>query len=69
MVTRQERIDDYIHEGSPLTDQPLQILCEDHVGTFVILFPCRWRDGIWENAKTGRRIEAMVVGWRALNKA
>jgi hypothetical protein len=68
LTTRQERIDDFIHEGSPPNDQPLQILCEDHVGTYVIPFPCRWRDGIWENAKTSRRIEATVVGWRALNK-
>ena len=67
LVTRQERIDDFIHEGSPPNDQPLQILCEDHVGTYVIPTPCRWRDGIWEHAKT-RRIEAAVVGWRALNK-
>ena len=51
MVTRQERIDDFIHEGSPPTDRSLQILCEDHVGTYVIPFPCLWRDGIWENAK------------------
>ena len=25
-------------------------------------------DGLWENAKTSRRIEATVVGWRALSK-
>ena len=68
MVIRQERINDFIHEGSPPNNQPLQILCEDHVGTYVIPFPCRWRDGSWENAKTSRRIEATVVGWRALNK-
>jgi hypothetical protein len=54
LVTRQERIDDFIHEGSPPNNQPLQILCEDN--------------GLWENAKTSRRIEATVVGWRALNK-
>jgi hypothetical protein len=62
LTTRQERIDDFIHEGSPPNDQPLQMLCEDHVGTYVIPFPCRWRDGLWENAKTStsRRIEATV---------
>ena len=68
LTTCQERIDDFIHEGSPPNDQPLQILCEDHVGTYVILFPCRWRDGIWENAKTSRSIEATVVGWRLWTK-
>ena len=41
MVTRQERIDDFIHEASPRTDQPLQVLCEGHVGTYVIPFLCR----------------------------
>jgi hypothetical protein len=38
LVTRQERIDDFIHEGEPPIDQPLQILCEDHNGTYVIPF-------------------------------
>jgi hypothetical protein len=68
LVTRQARIDNFIHEGSPANDEPLQILCEDHVGTYVIPFLCRWRDGIWENAETRRRIEATVVGWRAPNQ-
>jgi hypothetical protein len=38
MATRQDRIDAFDHEGSPPTDQPLEILCEDHVGTYVIPF-------------------------------
>jgi len=65
LVTRQERIDDFIHEGSPPTDQLFQILCEDHVGTYVIPFPCRRHMG---RRKNQQRIEATVVGWRALNK-
>jgi hypothetical protein len=64
MATRQQRIDAFDHEGSPPTNQPLEILCEDHVGTYVIPFLCRWHDGIWENAKTSQRIEATVIGWR-----
>jgi hypothetical protein len=42
MATRQERIDVFVHEGTPPTDRPLEILCEDHVGTYVIPFLCRW---------------------------
>jgi hypothetical protein len=68
LVTRQERIDDFIHEGEPPIGQPLQILCEDHNGTYVIPFLCRWREGGWQNAKTSRSIEATVVGWRAPKK-
>jgi hypothetical protein len=62
MATRQERIDAYTHKGNPPADQPLELLCEDHVGTYVIPFLCRWRDGAWHN--TNNRIEATVVGWR-----
>jgi hypothetical protein len=64
MATRQEPIDSFVHEGEPPADQPLEILCEDHVGTYVIPFLCRWNSGIWENVKTSRRIEARVIGWR-----
>ena len=66
--SRQERIDDFIHEGMPPTDQPLQVLCEDHNGTYLISFLCRWREGMWQNAKTSRSIEATVIGWRAPKK-
>jgi hypothetical protein len=64
MAARKERIDAFDHEGSPPTDQPLEILCEDHVGTYVIPFLCQWSDGTWQNAKTRRPIEAAVIGWR-----
>jgi hypothetical protein len=64
MVTRQERIDGFDHEGTPPSDQPLQILCEDHVGTYVVPFLCRWRDGKWRSVNTDSRIEAAVIGWR-----
>jgi hypothetical protein len=64
MASRQERIDAFIHEGSPPADQPLEILCEDHAGTYVIPFLCQWTEGTWQDAKTRRRIEAAVIGWR-----
>src|SRR4029077_18511203 len=63
MAARQERIDAFIYEGSPPADQPLEILCEDHVGTYVIPYLCQCTEGTWQNAKTRRRIEAAVIGW------
>jgi hypothetical protein len=68
MVTRQERINDFDHEGTPPSDQPFQILCEDHAGTYVVPFLCRWRDGAWQSVATNRRIQATVIGWRAPGK-
>ena len=64
MATRQQRISAFIHEGDPPSDQPLELLCEDHVGTYVIPFLCLLSSGIWHNVDTGSRIEATVIGWR-----
>jgi hypothetical protein len=64
MVTRQERIDAFTYQGVPPTDQPLEVLCEDHVGTYVIPFLCRWSSGAWRSVDTSSPIEATVVGWR-----
>ena len=63
MVTRQARIDAF-HEGVPPTDQSPELLCEDHVGNYVIPFLYRWRGSGWQNVETGNPIEATVVGWR-----
>ena len=64
MATRQEHIDAFSHDETPPTDQPLELLCEDHIGTYVIPFLCRWRDGAWQGLDTEKCIEATVVGWR-----
>jgi hypothetical protein len=64
MATRQERIDAFSHDGTPPRDQPLELLCEDHVGTYVVPFLCRWRDGAWHNLDTDQCIEVTVLGWR-----
>ena len=64
MTTRQQRIDAFIHEGDPSRDQLLELLCEDHVGTYVVPFLCRWTGDDWQSAETGARIQATVIGWR-----
>jgi hypothetical protein len=65
MATRQERIGAFTHDGVPPADQPFELLCEDHVGTYVIPFLCRWKSGAWQSVATSTPIEATVVGWRA----
>lgn len=64
MATRQERIDAFTHEGVPPADRPLELLCEDHVGTYVIPFLCQWNNGAWQSVNAGVQIQATVVGWR-----
>jgi hypothetical protein len=45
-------------------DQPVQVLCEDHSGTYQLPFACRFVDGEWRNNESGSTVEATVVGWR-----
>jgi hypothetical protein len=64
VAIRQERIDAFTHQGVPPAEQPLELLCEDHVGTYVIPFLCQWSGGAWHSVDTSSAIEARVVGWR-----
>jgi hypothetical protein len=64
VATRQQRLDAFIHEGMPPADLALEVLCEDHVGTYVIPFLCRWQDGAWRSVHADIGIEATVIGWR-----
>ena len=64
MATRQERLDAFTHDGDPPANEPLELLCEDHVGTYVVPFLCRWTSEHWQSAETGERILATVLGWR-----
>jgi len=64
VATRQERVDAFNSEGEPPPDYPVELLCEDHVGTYVLPFPCRWTQHAWQNMATGQQIECKVLGWR-----
>jgi hypothetical protein len=64
MATREERVREFAQGGGPPGDQRLELLCEDHNGTYVLPFPCRWSGGTWRNAISGHPIEAQVLGWR-----
>jgi hypothetical protein len=65
MATRQQRLDAFVHEGDPPIGEPLKLLCEDHVGTYVIPFLCRWNGADWQSVNTGEHIQAAVIGWNA----
>jgi hypothetical protein len=64
MVTRQHRLAEFSSTGDPPSDLPLELLCEDHVGTYLIPFLCHWRSGTWQSVDRGEPIQATVIGWR-----
>jgi hypothetical protein len=67
MATRHHRLNEF--NGGPPPDYPVQVLCEDHNGTYLLPYPCQWRDGVWRNSANSEAIEANVVGWRDMPPA
>ncbi|MBN8962245.1 MAG: hypothetical protein J0H71_14015 [Rhizobiales bacterium] len=64
MTTRERRLAEFNGQGHPLPDQIVQVLCEDHSGTYLLPFACRFVDGEWRNSTTDGALQATVIGWR-----
>jgi hypothetical protein len=68
MATRQQRLDDFDGDGEPPAGEPIELLCEDHCGTYVVPFPCHRVNDTWRSMKSGKGIETTVIGWRRISK-
>jgi hypothetical protein len=64
MVTRAARLEEFIINANPPTGAVVQLLCEDHVGTYLLPYLCECTIEGYQNRSTGELIEARVVGWR-----
>jgi hypothetical protein len=64
MVSRADRLRDFITDADPPFGSVVQVLCEDHVGTYLPRFLCRSTPEGLRNEGTGELIEVRVVGWR-----
>jgi hypothetical protein len=63
MATRLERLSEF-SQAEPPAGEAVQLLCEDHAGTYLIPALCRWVGGQWLTER-GTAITAKVIGWRA----
>jgi hypothetical protein len=63
MVTRQHRLDEF-DQGVPPSNRPLEVLCEDSSGTYLLPYKCHWSGDGWHNSAIGGPIDANVIGWR-----
>jgi hypothetical protein len=63
MATYEYRISEF-NQGEPPAEAMLQLLCEDHNGTYTLPFACIRVAGRWLNAKSRHAIECTVRGWR-----
>ena len=64
MATREKRLAQFDGSGAPPPDLPVEVLCEDHSGTYQLPFACRLVEGQWRNHESGGAVEATVIGWR-----
>jgi hypothetical protein len=66
MVTRSERLDDFVTAQVPQPGMHVTVLAEDHVGTYTLPFACEYTGDSWRNAATGEAVQTNVIGWRAI---
>jgi hypothetical protein len=64
MATRERRLAEFDGAGVPPAGLPVQVLCEDHSGTYQLPFACDFHDGRWHNHVSGGTLDATVVAWR-----
>jgi hypothetical protein len=64
VTTRAARIEQFIVDADPPEGALTALLCEDHVGTYALPFPCRYSEGAWLNERTGGEIDLDVIGMR-----
>ncbi|WP_441238002.1 hypothetical protein [Bradyrhizobium sp. 930_D9_N1_4] len=64
MATRDRRLAEFDGSGEPPPGLPVEVLCEDHSGTYQLPFACRYVEGRWQNDAAGVAVEATVIGWR-----
>jgi hypothetical protein len=58
------RIAEFIIDRFPNEGSPVELLCVDHNGTYVVPYPCGRVEDAWRNLETNEIIEADVAGWR-----
>ena len=64
MPTRAARLDEFITDALPEASMLVELLCEDHVGTYLLPFLCRSTVEGFRNERTSEAIVGSVVGWR-----
>ena len=64
LATRAARLGEFITDALPEAGMLVELLCEDHVGTYLLPFLCRSIPEGFRNEQTGELVTGSVVGWR-----
>jgi hypothetical protein len=64
MVALNERLAQFVTDREAPDGVAVEALCQDHVGTYVLPFPCRREGSAWYNGVTSAALDCDVIGWR-----
>lgn len=67
VISRQQRIAQF-NQSEPPYMEGCMLLCEDHIGTYLLPFACKW-DGLnWSPVERDSPLEVRVVGWKLVSR-
>ena len=58
LTSLNDRIAEFIVDRFPDKGSPVELLCVDHIGTYVVPYLCRRVEDAWRNVETNEVIEA-----------
>jgi hypothetical protein len=64
MTSLSDRLSQFVTDREAPDGTAVEALCQDHVGTYVLPFPCRREGAAWYNSNTSAPLDCDVVGWR-----
>jgi hypothetical protein len=64
----QRRLSDFVSDQYPEEEAPVEILCRDKNGTYVIPYSCCRFDEEWRNFETDETVTANIIGWRPISE-
>jgi hypothetical protein len=68
MTSLQKRLADFNSDSFPEEEIPVELLCRDKNGTYVIPYACCRFDEEWRNFDTDETVTANIIGWRPISE-
>ena len=68
MTTFVQRLADFCTDRYPEEKLPVELLCKDKNGTYVIPYACCRLADEWRNLETDETVTADIIGWRPVSE-
>lgn len=68
MKKLKQRLSEFTADRFPDEEVPVEALCRDKNGTYVIPYPCCRFDDEWRNFDTDETVTANIIGGRSISE-